>query len=889
MFKIILKHKLALVAGFFLLIIFSLWVSAVQANNSSGYTPNSLNGGADSVTWDGVGQANSFQQNTGLGNEDPRQIVANIINIVLGFLGILAIILIMYAGFLWMMSGGNPDKISKAKKILISGMIGLLIILSSFAIASFVLDAIFRVTSQGNGSGNNSGLVGPPGGNGGNGGGTGSSYTLPCSGSANTCVANDNICRNNLGPTWSCNINTCICEVTNTGSCYNPYHNLCDLSCMAGLTCLGVSGCEDNLPGVAGCGAGDQSCYCCCNPTNDQCNLIYPTLSCRANTGFCNGASRGMCCGCNADNECGSVPTTGCGDDTCCRARPTVNNVPLNGQNNVCTNALISIEFDQSMLSTTYADNIFIAGEYNTPCPPHTRLLDANDASLGLNPATGHNYCAIDGGFHSHNLGVNGFLVNFSADNFLDTDTLYYVIVRGDQTISDDSDDGVLSFFGISMHGSYLASFRTIADTNGAGGVCIIDRLDLNPPSYLFKVAQDSASENDGNAADPTFDTNADQDKLFTVDALSASNQVLASTPGYAWTWIWYNSANTVVHDFANLTHLQAQGTDINLNERFLEVATGVTDGRSLLSVTAHMNPNNHAIGNGANDDKSARANVYVFICNNPWPVEVNGLWHPWSPPPDNGLNYNYDIYYCRDRGHAGTNDDLPAFDSTGITADDNSESLQTAYFAYQAPPAPGIVASANTHLPDPLYRNGGAVDITWSGGSANVDSSGNSVPIVGYKVYWGESNGNYTHSVDAGLVSHYTISGLDNNRTYYFTVTAYDADNEESVYFTENHAMPLDQFAPTSTPEFILGDIKVSNSEVELYWLPTDDTYSYDVAYGLRSGAYGVVQNVGADTAVIIDGLSPATTYYFAVRALDRSDNAGLYGAEFSTTTLAQ
>ena len=70
----------------------------------------------------------------GLGTQDFRTTLINIVNIALGFLGIIAITVILYGGFIWMTSGGRPDRIDKAKKILISAVIGLLIILFSFAI-----------------------------------------------------------------------------------------------------------------------------------------------------------------------------------------------------------------------------------------------------------------------------------------------------------------------------------------------------------------------------------------------------------------------------------------------------------------------------------------------------------------------------------------------------------------------------------------------------------------------------------------------------------------------------------------------------------------------------------------------------------------------------------
>ncbi len=98
--------------------------------------------------------------NSNLGTRDIVGIVSTLINVFLGFLGIIAVILIIYAGWLWMSSQGEADKIQKAKLILTSSVIGLIIILSSYAIARFVISKISEATG-GPGSGTTT-IVDPP-------------------------------------------------------------------------------------------------------------------------------------------------------------------------------------------------------------------------------------------------------------------------------------------------------------------------------------------------------------------------------------------------------------------------------------------------------------------------------------------------------------------------------------------------------------------------------------------------------------------------------------------------------------------------------------------------------------------------------------------------------
>ena len=109
--------------------------------------------------------AEDLAAQAGLATRDPREVAALVINIILGFLGIIAVGLIIYAGFMWMTAAGNPDKIATAKKIMIQAGIGLLIILSAFGIAAFILRVLLGATGGGGGApggssgpgGNNSG------------------------------------------------------------------------------------------------------------------------------------------------------------------------------------------------------------------------------------------------------------------------------------------------------------------------------------------------------------------------------------------------------------------------------------------------------------------------------------------------------------------------------------------------------------------------------------------------------------------------------------------------------------------------------------------------------------------------------------------------------------
>ena len=96
----------------------------------------------------GVDVGLNYANSAGLGQRDPRDIAASIIKYMLGFLGILAVIIILIGGFKWMTAAGNEDQVGEAKKIIVAGIIGLVIILASWGIASFVLNSLLNATNN---------------------------------------------------------------------------------------------------------------------------------------------------------------------------------------------------------------------------------------------------------------------------------------------------------------------------------------------------------------------------------------------------------------------------------------------------------------------------------------------------------------------------------------------------------------------------------------------------------------------------------------------------------------------------------------------------------------------------------------------------------------------
>jgi hypothetical protein len=87
--------------------------------------------------------------NTGLGTADLKTIIVRIVQILLGFLGIAAVVVIIYGGYIWMTAAGNEEKVASAKKILVNAIIGLTVILAAFAIVTYVINKFGEATREG--------------------------------------------------------------------------------------------------------------------------------------------------------------------------------------------------------------------------------------------------------------------------------------------------------------------------------------------------------------------------------------------------------------------------------------------------------------------------------------------------------------------------------------------------------------------------------------------------------------------------------------------------------------------------------------------------------------------------------------------------------------------
>jgi hypothetical protein len=127
------KKNLYLVALLTILILPTLIFAGNNFASAEGETtPNPLIKNLDTVAGEnGAGFAKADKTSV-------STIIGTVVNVALGFLGIIFVCLIIYAGFVWMTAQGEEAKVSKAQTIIKNCIIGLIVLTSAWAIYNII-------------------------------------------------------------------------------------------------------------------------------------------------------------------------------------------------------------------------------------------------------------------------------------------------------------------------------------------------------------------------------------------------------------------------------------------------------------------------------------------------------------------------------------------------------------------------------------------------------------------------------------------------------------------------------------------------------------------------------------------------------------------------------
>lgn len=90
----------------------------------------------DSLIYEAACPGNQCSLNTFL------KVGINLANIILGLVGALALLMFVYGGVVWLLSGGSSEKVAKGKEIILGSVVGILIVFGSYTIIKFVINNV---------------------------------------------------------------------------------------------------------------------------------------------------------------------------------------------------------------------------------------------------------------------------------------------------------------------------------------------------------------------------------------------------------------------------------------------------------------------------------------------------------------------------------------------------------------------------------------------------------------------------------------------------------------------------------------------------------------------------------------------------------------------------
>ncbi len=193
------------------------------------------------------------------------------------------------------------------------------------------------------------------------------------------------------------------------------------------------------------------------------------------------------------------------------------------------------------------------------------------------------------------------------------------------------------------------------------------------------------------------------------------------------------------------------------------------------------------------------------------------------------------------------------------------------------------LVSPPNTIPPTtPSNLTGGSAAPTTAG--VNWSASTDNVGVAGYNVF--------RNGVQIGTTAgtNYQDSGLTQATTYTYAVSAFDLGGNISP--EQSVAVTTKDVTPPSTPAHLVTAV-VSSKQIKLSWSASTDLEAvagYTVFRGTTRAGLSQVGRASANTSpsFISYPLTPGTTYYFGVEAVDTSGNVSAMSAVVSATTLA-